>query len=68
VNGGTYAPIRCGHSSGVGLDRDYLKSSLAAAHGWLTMSFSGKQVRSGLALEVLQLFFERHHEAKTSQP
>jgi len=58
INGSTFCVG--GHSTGVGLDRDYEKSSLAAVHGWFTMSFSGKQVKSGLALKLLQQFFEVH--------
>jgi len=57
IQGGVY--IKAAHSTGKGIERDLEKSSLAAVHGWYTMGFSGNQIKSGLALKLLQQFFKK---------
>ena len=46
INGGTYAKKRGGHSSGTGIERDYLKATLAMECGWLVIPFSAVMVNS----------------------
>jgi len=52
VNGGTFT--RGGHSTGVGIRRDYEKANLAQLAGWRVLSFDGKAVKSGEAVEVVR--------------
>jgi very-short-patch-repair endonuclease len=54
VNGGTFAPERMGHSTGSGLQRDYLKNNIAVAHGWRVLYFDAPMVRNGEALMTLE--------------
>jgi very-short-patch-repair endonuclease len=49
VQGGVHS--RMGHSTGVGIERDCEKSSLAAAHGWLLLPVTEKQIESGQAVQ-----------------
>lgn len=49
VQGGVHA--RMGHSTGVGIERDCEKISLAAAHGWRVLPVTEKQIKSGQAVE-----------------
>jgi hypothetical protein len=44
IQGGTYGGSRQGHSSGVGLDRDYEKNNLAQIHGYLVFQLSCKMI------------------------
>lgn len=52
-NGGIWA--KGGHSSGVGLLRDYEKSNLANAAGWCYLTFTPKQLNSGECLPLLRI-------------
>ncbi len=52
INGGTFT--RGGHSTGVGIRRDYEKANLAQLAGWRVLSFDGKAVKSGEAVEVVR--------------
>ncbi len=56
INGGTFT--RGGHSTGLGIRRDYTKSNLAQLAGWRCLSFDGKAVRSGEAVEVVRKALE----------
>lgn len=49
VQGGVHS--RMGHSTGVGIERDCEKFSLAAAHGWRVIPVTEKQIKSGQAVE-----------------
>jgi very-short-patch-repair endonuclease len=49
VNGGTWT--KGGHSTGNGIQRDYTKSNLALIHGWMQLTFSSDDVRSGRAMD-----------------
>jgi very-short-patch-repair endonuclease len=49
VQGGVHA--RMGHSTGVGIERDCEKLSLAAAHGWRVIPVTEKQIKSGQAVQ-----------------
>jgi very-short-patch-repair endonuclease len=51
VQGGVHA--RMGHSTGVGIERDCEKLSLAAAHGWRCLPLTEKQIKSGLAVALI---------------
>lgn len=42
VNGGTYQ--RMGHSTGKGIERDYIKLNLAQAEGWLCFQLSSEML------------------------
>lgn len=48
VQGGVHS--RMGHSTGVGIERDCEKLSLAAAHGWRVLPVTEKQIESGQAV------------------
>ena len=52
VNGGTYA--KGAHSTGRGIARDYEKANLAVLQGWRVLSFDGKAVKDGTAVEVIR--------------
>lgn len=52
VNGGTYA--KGAHSTGRGIARDYEKANLAVLQGWRVLSFDGKAIKSGEAVEVVR--------------
>jgi len=56
INGGTFT--QGGHSTGLGIRRDYTKSNLAQLAGWRCLSFDGKAVRSGEAVEVVRKALE----------
>ena len=56
VNGGTYT--KGAHSTGQGIRRDYEKCNLATLAGWRVLSFDGKSVKSGEAVEVIRQALE----------
>ena len=56
INGGTFT--QGGHSTGLGIRRDYEKSNLAVLAGWRVLVFDAKAVRSGEALEVVRKALE----------
>ena len=56
VNGGTFT--RGGHSTGVGIRRDYEKANLAQLAGWRVLMFDGRAVRSGEAVEQVRKALE----------
>ena len=56
VNGGTYT--QGAHSTGRGIARDYEKANLAVLHGWRVLSFDGKAVKDGTAVEVIRQALE----------
>jgi len=56
VQGGTW--INGGHSSGSGIARDCEKGNLATLAGWKVLHVTGDQIRSGIAIQFLQTFFE----------
>ena len=56
VNGGTYT--KGAHSTGAGIARDYEKCNLGVLQGWRVLSFDGKAVKSGEAVEVIRQALE----------
>ena len=56
INGQTFA--RGGHSTGLGIRRDYEKNNLAQLAGWRCLMFDGEAVRSGEAVEVVRKALE----------
>ena len=56
INGGTFT--QGGHSTGLGIRRDYEKGNLAQLAGWRVLMFDGKAVRSGEAIEVVRKALE----------
>jgi hypothetical protein len=56
VQGGTYT--KGAHSTGAGIARDYEKANLACLAGWRCLSFDGKAVKSGEAVEVIRKALE----------
>jgi len=56
VQGGTYT--KGAHSTGAGIARDYEKANLACLAGWRCLSFDGKAVKSGEAVEVIRQALE----------
>jgi len=56
INGGTWGHM--GHSTGKGIARDYRKNRLPQALGWRCYSFTGDEVRSGEAVEVIRQALE----------
>ena len=51
VNGGTF--IKGGHSTGLGIRRDYEKLNAATVNGWRCLIFDGKMVRDDTASAVI---------------
>ncbi len=56
VNGGTYT--KGAHSTGQGIARDYEKANLAVLQGWRVLTFDGKSVKDGTAVEVIRKALE----------
>ena len=56
VNGGTYT--QGAHSTGLGIARDYEKANLAVLQGWRVLTFDGKAVKDGTAVEVIRKALE----------
>ena len=56
VNGGTYT--KGAHSTGRGIARDYEKANLAVLQGWRVLTFDGKAVKSGEAVETIRKALE----------
>ena len=56
INGGTYT--KGAHSTGQGIARDYEKANLAVLHGWRVLTFDGKAVKSGEAVETIRKALE----------
>ena len=52
LNGGTWGHM--GHSSGTGIQRDYDKHNCAVLAGYRPLLFTGDDVRSGRALEIVR--------------
>jgi very-short-patch-repair endonuclease len=52
VQGGIWR--KSGHSTGVGISRDYEKNNIAVANGWRVLCFSADMVHSGKALELIE--------------
>jgi len=52
VQGGIY--VKGGHSTGVGLERDYEKLNLAQLNGFKIFLFSRKMIESGEAISILE--------------
>ena len=57
VQGGTWNSGS--HSRGTGISRDTEKANLAVLSGWKVLAFTTDQIRDGLALRHLQMFFGR---------
>ena len=56
INGGTFA--KGGHSTGIGIRRDYEKNNLAQLAGWRCLMFDGESVRTGEAVEIVKKALE----------
>ena len=56
VNGGTYT--QGAHSTGRGIARDYEKANLAVLQGWRVLTFDGKAVKDGTAVETISKALE----------
>lgn len=54
VQGGIWLPGKSGHSSGVGLSRDFSKGNYSTILGWRLLHFSPQDVRSGKALDIIR--------------
>ena len=52
LNGGTFT--RGGHSTGLGIRRDYEKSNLAVKYGYKLLTFDADMVKSGQALDFTE--------------
>ena len=51
LNGGTHR--RMGHSTGVGIQRDYAKANAAVCHGYRQLTFTAKDVHDLTALDTV---------------
>lgn len=58
VNGGVWMP-KSGHSSGVGISRDYEKSNIAQLMGYAYLQFTRKDIDDGTALATIEEFVNR---------
>ncbi len=54
INGGTWGRKRTGHTSGVGVRRDYEKNNVAVSHGWTVYYFTSDWVYKGIAINILE--------------
>ena len=54
VQGAIWKGGEGGHSSGVGLSRDYEKNNLAILNGWKVMYFTGNTIRGGEAVAQIE--------------
>jgi len=54
VQGGIWMKNKSGHSSGVGLSRDFSKGNYSTILGWRLLHFSPQDVRSGKALDTIR--------------
>ena len=52
VNGGIW--IKGGHSTGLGISRDYEKSNLAQINGYKVFHFSSDMINNGTAVETIE--------------
>ena len=52
LNGGTFT--HGGHSTGLGIKRDYEKSNLAVKYGYKLLTFDSDMVKSGQALDFTE--------------
>jgi very-short-patch-repair endonuclease len=52
INGGTYT--RGGHSTGLGIKRDYIKQNLCQLAGYKLLTFDSDMVKSGQALDFTE--------------
>ena len=52
INGGTFT--RGGHSTGLGIKRDYIKQNLCQLAGYKLLTFDSDMVKSGQALEFTE--------------
>ncbi len=52
LNGGTFT--RGGHSTGLGIKRDYIKQNLCQLAGYKLLTFDADMVKSGQALEFTE--------------
>lgn len=57
INGGIWMP-KGGHSSGIGIQKDYEKLNLTLIAGYYPFMFSAKDVKSGYGLQLLQDFIQ----------
>jgi hypothetical protein len=53
IQGSTWRP-NTGHTSGVGIARDYEKHNLAVLAGWRTLFFTTQAVKDGSAITFLE--------------
>ena len=57
IEGGIWAGSngkQSGHTSGVGLTRDYEKNNLAVINGWRVLYFTAEMIRNGEAVSLLE--------------
>ena len=57
IEGGIWAGhngTQSGHTSGVGLSRDYEKNNLAVINGWRVLYFTAEMIRNGEAMSLLE--------------
>jgi len=52
VQGGTFQNM--GHSTGLGIRRDYEKSNLAQVEGWIVLHFDASMLDNGEAISMVQ--------------
>jgi len=57
-NGGTWM-AKSGHSSSVGIHRDYEKANLAQLLGYVYLQYTRKEIEDGSALTEIEQYLER---------
>ncbi|WP_256013155.1 hypothetical protein [Desertivirga xinjiangensis] len=57
-NGGIWAKVKSGHSSGAGIQRDMDKVALAASNGWVIISRTPEQMRTKETLLLIKATIE----------
>jgi len=58
INGGLWMP-KSGHNTAKGIMRDMAKANAAQALGYVVLTFTPQQVKSGFALECIESFIGR---------
>ena len=61
-NGGTWM-AKSGHSSSVGIHRDYEKANLAQLLGYVYLQYTRKEIEDGSALSEIEQYLERSENA-----
>ncbi len=63
VQGGTWAKGKMGHNSGVGIQKDCIKSNLLQLNGWIILKFTSDQIKKLEAVDFVVMFYKTRQQA-----